>query len=472
MLHRVRANETPALARSSVSLAQPTPYVPPVPRSLAVAALLALAPALAAQAQVPPGTVLDEIVAVVGGEIVLRSEVDALAYQATRGAAADDATWSRALDQLIDDRVLVAHAQRDTTIVVTDEQVRQGVEQRVAALAEQAGGEAQLAAGYGKPIESIRADLREIVRRELLAQQIQGRRMRDIAVTPGEVRQFFADIPEAERPEVPALVRVAHVVKRPAPDAAADARAREFTQALRDSILAGTPIEDLARRHSADPGSAPSGGLYERINLRDLVPEFGAVAGTLQPGGLSQVFKTQFGYHVLRLNTRQGDLASLNHILVRVDETAVDPSAAVAELAVLRDSVVAHGVPFEALARRHSDDPYSSSRGGYVVDLRTGERDLRLEALGPLWAATIDTMEVGEISAPAPVELLDGARAYHIVLLQRKTPPHALSLETDYALLAQYALQDKRQRELTAWLRELRGDVYVDVRTDRYRAAG
>ncbi|HYE94981.1 MAG TPA: peptidylprolyl isomerase [Rubricoccaceae bacterium] len=437
---------------------------------LALLAFLLAARAAGAQ-PVPPGTVLDEIAAVVGGEIVLRSEADALAQQITpEGQPVTDEAWSRALDQLIGQRVLVTHARRDTTIVVTDEQVNQQLDDRIAYLASQLGSEDAVATYYGKTLPEIRDQFREEVRAQLLAQQLQGRRLRDVQITPAEVRAWFAQIPAEDIPEVPELVRVAHVVKLPEVSTAARERARALAEALRDSIQASlATIEDLARRHSADPGSARNGGRYDGFNVRDLVPEFGAVASTLAPGGLSGVFETAFGFHVMRLNERRGDVISFNHVLIRVEDEETDPSEAIAELRALRDSVVVHGVSFEAIARRHSEDPTSAARGGYLADPRTGERDLRLEALGPLWQAVLDTLDVGAVSAPAEVQLLDGKRAWHLVLLQRRTPAHRLGLETDYALLSEYALQEKRQRVLDEWLLDLRRSVYVDVRTPRYR---
>jgi peptidyl-prolyl cis-trans isomerase SurA len=441
-----------------------------VPRLLLALAFAALA-ALPAAAQVTPGTVLDEIVAVVDDGIILRSEVDALASQMARGGAVTPEAWSRALDELMDERVLAAHARLDTTLVVSEEQVTQQVNQRVQALAAELGGEEQVAVALGRPIEAVRSDLRDPVRRQILAQQMLSRRLRDLQVAPQEVRDFFEAIPAAERPTIPAIVRVAHVVLKPAPDAAAEGAARALAEALRDSILAGTTIETLAPRHSADPGSADRGGRYDGFNLRDLVPEFAAALGALEPGGLSQVFRTDFGFHVARLNTRRGDVVSFNHLLIPLDLATQDPAPLLARLNVLRDSIVTHGVGFETIARRHSEDPYSASRGGWVADPRSGDRDLRAEALGPQWTTVLDTLDVGEVSGPAPVQLLDGSPAYHFVLLQRETPPHPLSLEADYELLSEYALQEKRQRERDAWLRDLRERVFIDVRSDRYQAA-
>lgn len=438
-------------------------------------ALLLVTAAAATAQPVAPGARLDGIAAVVGEQVVLYSEVDALVQQTTRGQEAPPELWSRALDRLVDQRVVIARARQDTTLNVTEDMVAQQVDRQVAQLAAQVGGEAALQEAYGRSIDEIKVSVREDVRDEILLQQYQGRRLRDVTITPGEVREWFARIPEAERPIVPELVRVAHVVRLPATDEAGRASVRAFAEALRDSIAAGqATIEALADRHSDDPGNTnrdgtQNGGLYTTLRLSDLEPRFQAAAAAAEPGDLSPVFETPFGYHVLRVNEREGDRVSFNHILLTVEAGEAEAAAAREMLSVLRDSVLA-GTPFEAIARRHSEDPASASRGGYVSVPQTRQRDLSVEGLGPVWRATIDTLEVGEISEPAEVALADasGTRAFHIVLLQRRTPSHPLSIEDDYALLSEYALQEKQNVVLQEWIGDLRRTVYVDVRAERY----
>ena len=443
-------------------------------RLLPALAGLALVGGAATAQPTSSGQVLDGIAAIVGDQVVLLSEVEALSQQAAQGQPVEDALWSRALDQLVNQRVLVVKARRDTTIDVPDEYVDEQLDARVSALAEQVGGEAQLEALYGRRISEIKTSLREDVRNELFAQQYRSRRLQDVTITPGEVRAWFEQIPVADRPEVPELVRVAHVVKVPKPNEAARQQARSFAQVLRDSITAEqAPFEDIANRHTQDPGNTnrdgtKNGGRYDRFTLRDLVPAFSAAASALQPGEISQVFETEFGYHVLRLNSREGDNISFNHVLIPISEEGSEVGAAFDELVVLRDSIVTHDVPFEAIARRHSEDAFSANRGGFVSDPRTLERDLRLEALGPGWQANVDTLSVGDISQPTEVDLLDGTSAVHIVLLQKRTPAHPLSPDIDYVLLSDYALQDKRQIVFTEWIERLRRDVYIDIKSDRY----
>ncbi len=436
-------------------------------------ALVLTAAAVHAQ-PVAPGTRLDGIAAVVGDQIILQSEVDALAQQASQGQAVSPDLWSRALDRLVDQRIVIAQARQDTTIQVTEDMVNDQVDRQIAQLAAQLGGEAQLAAAYGRSIEEIRRSFRDDVRDELLLQQYQARRFRGLTITPGEVHEWFERIPEAQRPMVPELVRVAHIVRVPAPNDEAKAEVRAFAQALRDSIVAGqATIEELANRHSVDPGNtnrdgSQNGGRYDGFRLGDLVAEFRAAASALEPGQISQVFESPFGYHVLRVNERVGDRVSFNHILLDVPTGTNEVGQAREYLATIRDSVEA-GVPFEALARRHSQDPASAQRGGFVSDPETGTRDLSAEALGTRWKATLDSLAVGELSEPTQATLLDGTEVVHIVLLQKRTPQHKLSIADDYALLSQYALQEKRQREMLDWIADLRQDVYVDIRAERYQ---
>lgn len=432
----------------------------------ALAALLLSLPTAEAQST---GEV-DGIVAVVGSNVILRSDVEALALQTARGGPVTDVVRRRALDDLITQQVLVEHASRDTTVTVTPDEVNDALDQRTEALVQQVGGEDQVMQLYGKSLAQLREDYRNQVRDQLLAQTLQRRKYFEVRITPQETREWFEAIPADSIPEVPELVRVAHIVRFPAVDQTARDEARAQIDAIRDSIATGAAtIENLAQRYSDDPGSAQRGGRYQRVNIRDLVPEFGAVAARLEPGELSQVFETQFGFHVMRLNERLGDVVDFNHVLIRIDQTRTNPAEALATLEMLRDSVLTSDASFALLAKQFSEDETSAARGGNVTVPQTNDRDLRYEALNPSWHTTIDTLEAGEISKPAPVQLLDGRQAYHIVLLQKRTPAHEMTLTQDYPLIEEFALQDKRQRVMEEWIRELRESVYVAIKDESLR---
>ena len=411
--------------------------------------------------------VIDEIVAVVGEYIVLRSEVDGVVLQFLRsqqGEYSED-LWLTALNQLIDQRVMTIHAKRDTNLVVSDDQLEQVLDQRVQELTQQMGGTAQFEEIYGKSTLEVKSDLREDLRDQLLAEQFQGQKINGIKITPSETNEWFKQFPTDSLPTIPEVVRLAHIVRYPVLTDEAKSEALEIISAIRDSIvLADWKIEDMAETFSDDAGSVNNGGRYEASRLRELVPEFAAVASRSPISEISQIFESPYGFHIMRVNDRRGDIVDFNHVLIQIDEKKADPTEAIDVLTAVRDSIMSEDLPFELMARRHSEEEISNKVGGRVLDLRSGERDLVLQALDFSWRDTINNIEVGEISEPSEVELLDGKRAYHIVHLQRRVPEHKVDIETDYERIQQLALQEKQNLELQDWLKMLREEVYIEMR--------
>lgn len=427
--------------------------------------LLLIAPSFTVMAQ--SGEVVDEIVAIAGDQIILRSDVDGyvMGILQQRQIPFTEQLWMEALNQLINQKVLAVHAKRDTTIEVSDEQVEQALNQRIDQLTAQVGGATQLEDIYGKSVLQIKNDLREEYRDQMMAEIFQSRKLQQIKITPSEVQEWFSRIPVDSLPDLPEIVRIAHIVRYPGVTDAARAEANEIISAIRDSIVVGgSTFEDMARQFSDDVASARQGGRDSGRRLSELVPEFAAVAARIPIGEISQVFETQFGLHILRVNERRGDVIDYNHVLIRFDESKYDATVAIDYLKSVRDTLVNQNAPFELLARRHSQEESTANRGGRVVDPRTGVRDLPLDALGPTWRTTISTLEEGEISEPAEVELLDGRRAHHILLLQRREPAHRVDILTDYERIEQIALQEKQAIVFDEWLTQLREDVYIEVR--------
>ena len=434
---------------------------------LVVAGIVHVGTSPTATVQAQSQDVIDEIVAVVGEFIVLRSEVDGivLRYIQQQPEGYSEELWYSALNQIIDQRVLTIHAKRDTNIVVSDDQLEQSLDQRIAQLTAQLGGVSQVEEIYGKSTLEIKAELREELRDQLMAETFQGQKLAGIKITPSEIRQWFQQFPADSLPVIPETVRLSHVVRYPTLTEETKAFAKDFVTTIRDSVVAGAyTLEQAATLFSQDEGSKNNEGRYEGSRLRELVPEFAAVASRTPIGEISQVFESPFGFHILRVNSRRGDIVDFNHVLIQLDEDKADPTEAIDLLTQVRDSILTYDLPFELMARRHSEEEISNKVGGRVLDLRTGERDLVLQALNYTWRSTINRMELGEISEPAEVELLDGKRAYHIINLVRRIPEHRVDIETDYERIETLALQDKQNRVLSEWVARLREDVYIEMR--------
>lgn len=420
------------------------------------------------EAQAQEGTLVDRIVAVVGDNIVLKSEVDQAVQRQTqrRNVSFSSERWMNGLQSLVDQQLLVEKARRDTTITVSDQQVTSALNRRIEQLIQRAGGEEQLEQAYGQSILEIKETFRPNMRDQLLAQKLRQRRMQNITITPSEVRQWFEQIPQDSLPRLPKTVRLSHIVRFPKPTQEARQEAKSLITSLRDSIVSGkASFEAMARQYSEHAGSASSGGAMNDVPLDQLVPAFAAVVTRIPIGEVSQVFynDSQNGYHIVRVNSRSGNTVDFNHILIKPDS----PSGERAKeyLSAVRDTLLKYeDVTFELMAKRHSEEESSAQNGGRVTPPNSDTRDLALNRLGSSWTRTIRTLEPGEISKPTQVELLNGEQAYHIILLERRIPAHRVNLESDYTRIRRYALQSKQNRKLQDYLDQLREEIYVDIR--------
>ncbi len=415
--------------------------------------------------------ITDRIVAVVNDRIVLKSDVDNEVNNFLRQAEVEGANvnfsedlWYSALQSMVDNYVMLEMAEIDS-ITVSDDVVNRAMDQRINQLIQQAGSERALEQALGQSLIQIRADFREQFREQLVAQQVQETQLRRVSITRPEVIEWFNRIPEDQRPVIPEQVSLSQIVVIPTPldDARQEALAK--AQALRDSVTTyERSFEEMARLYSEDI-SAQRGGLLPMMPLDDLVATYSAAAAALQPGGISEVVETEFGFHVIRLNRRQGDNIETNHILIKIDEEEVDDLGAMEKLNAIRDSVLVHGENFADMARRHSEDEETRAFGGRITNPQTGNRLMQISQLEPaLYRIVLLMDDEGEISEPRsfnpPRRTVN--RAFRIVRLDRHIPEHVANIEQDYDRLREMALQQKRSDHLSRWIDDIRNEIHVE----------
>jgi len=430
--------------------------------------LIFSAPLLSQDAQLS-----DRIVAIVNDRIILKSDVDEEVQNYLRQAQVEGQTvnfsedlWYSALQSMVDNYVLLQKAQIDS-VVVSDEQVNRMMDQRIQQLTRQAGSEQALENAFGQSLVEIRAEFREQFRDQLTAQRVQQTKIQEISITRPEVVNFFNQIPEDQIPIIPEQVAISQIVAIPPP--LDDAREAAFQEALalRDSVTTGGKnFEEMAEKYSDGP-TGPRGGLLPLMPLDDLVANYSAAASALEPGEISEVVETQFGFHVIRLNRRVGDEIETNHILIEIGDESLNEEAAISKLEALRDSVLNHGESFDDLARRHSEDEQTAPLGGKIYDQQTGARLIPLDQLDPaLYRIVLLLDEEGQISEPKSYNPNNPNvnRAFRIVSLDRNVPEHRANLETDYDRIRQSALSQKQNRIMRQWIDELRNEVYVEFK--------
>ncbi|MCG8374578.1 MAG: peptidylprolyl isomerase [Balneolales bacterium] len=414
----------------------------------------------------------DQIVALVNDKVILKSDIDndVASYLQQARSYGDNIPftidlWYDFLDAKIETNLLLEKARIDS-IIIPDEQVNRQMDQRVNQLIQQAGSEQALEQAFGKPIIQLKEEFRENFREQMLTEQVRQNKFYEIEITRPEVQEFFDSIPVDSLPTIPEQVSISQIVIIPPAKQDARESAYQFAQSIRDSALNhGLTIEELARKHSMGP-SAPRGGLLPLMDLSALVSEYSAAASALQPGQISEVVETQFGFHVIELIRRIGDQIETRHVLISIDQEELDDEYAIGRLSEIKDSVQTYpDHTFSSMARKHSEDPFTKVSGGKILDPQTGERLIPLSRLDPaLYRIVLLMDEVGAISEPRPFNTNTGNKAYRIMRLDQQIPEHVANMNQDYERLRSIALQQKQFAEYAAWIEDLKRDVYIEYR--------
>lgn len=424
----------------------------------------------------PSAKPVDQILAVVDDEIILQSEADYQHYFLVNSGQKDDGTlYCQVLESLLTDKLLLAKAKLDS-LVVSDDQIESELEYRLNAIILQYGDEATLEKELGKSVVEFRVDLRPKIKEQLLIEQMRAQILGNIDVSPRDVQQFFAQVPKDSLPNLPAQVEYAKILIKPKPSRDAKAAVKKQLQGILVQIQQGEiSFEDAARKYSEDPGSKERGGYLGELGRRDVVPEFAQNAFSLKEGEISSVFETDFGYHIVRLHKRLGEKIVASHILIQPRINSGDETKAKSDIENLRAQIIAGKLQFGEAAREFSQDRETKDNGGVVQDRTTGNYRIPLDQLeGDVYLAA-DQLEEGEISQPLEVIVRDDngqlVKAYLLIKLLKRYPPHKSSLDTDYATYLNAAKQVKQQEKLEKWFENAKEQVHIEIKTDRCQQA-
>ena len=401
---------------------------------VAAAAVLVAVTAVSASAQRYRG-VVDKSVALVGGEMISLSDVEAQA-QAMR-AQGMPADRCRILENMMESKLFVAQARVDS-LVVNQDQASAQLEQYVGQMLTRAGGEEQLEEYLGKPLYKLRQEWRQQIEEQTLAQQEQQEIARKLPeLTPYDVKQFLDTAEVASLPVVPIKYQMSQVCIYPDREAAAIA-VKERLLSIRERIINGERFATLARLYSEDTESARKGGELGMASKSIFWPAFSDAAMALKPGTISQIVETPDGFHLIEVLQKQGGMFNARHILIRPSYTMADQEKAFHRLDSIRTAIVDSTITFETAARFFSEDPATRTNGGQMADPQTGSAYFEIDQLKPQDYAAIRDLKVGEISEPIASldnEGRDGNLVYKIVRLDKIVPAHPASFESDYTEL-------------------------------------
>lgn len=406
--------------------------------------------------------VVDEIISKVDNYIVLKSDLERayLSYLAN-GNAANTGAKCRMLAQLISGKLMVAKAEIDS-VIVSEEEVDNNLDRRMQMILSQYGGsEEQLEQYYGKTIEQIQNDIKDDIKEQLVVQRMQDEIIKNVKVTPSEVRKFYNKIPSDSLPYFSTEVEVGQIVKIPTISSERKNEIKLKLSKIRDRIIAGESFEALAKEYSQGP-SAKYGGNLGFAQRGTMAPEFEASSLKLKPNEISQPFETEFGIHIVQLLERRGNEYNSRHIILIPDPGPEDIQRTKNSLDSVRSLVLKDSISFQKVAKDYSDDKYTAGSGGFFTD-ETGGQRVSVEDLDPVIFFTIDSMDVGNVSNPIVYRRDDGKEAVRILYYKSKIKPHQANLNDDWQKIQSATLNEKKSRILAEWFDKARNDVFISI---------
>ncbi len=440
-------------------------------RNLIIAALTLLTLSVMAQNRQPQ--VVDKVVAVVGQNIILQSEIENqyMQYRLNGLSGSAQAIRCQILEDLLLQKLMLNQAEMDS-ITVTDDQVEAEMNERMRYFIARMGSQEKLEEYFNKTISEIKDEVRRSMKDDLLQRRVQTSIMEGIVVTPKEVKTFFRSIPADSIPMVDEEYEIAQIVKRPPVSLDEKLQVKDRLYQIRKRILDGeSSFSTMAVLYSEDPGSARMGGELGLTGKGVWATEFENVAFNLHDGEISDVVETEFGFHIIQLIERREQAVNCRHILL----TAKVPVEALEEAQNHLDSVaglIRNGdMTFEEACLKFSDDD-TKQNGGYLTHPLTSGKRLSLKDMQSLsedfpefknLPFVISRLGIDEVSDPVPMTTNEKKDAFRLVVVKKKIAAHRANLKDDYSLIQNWALNKKKQEAIGKWVEEKAKKAYIRI---------
>ena len=407
---------------------------------------------------------LDGIVAVVGDEIILNSAIEDRALQTRiEGGEADESNKCLFLEELLFEKLLLHNARLDS-LDVTDGEVMDEIERRLAYYIKMLGSVESFEAEYGKSVAQWKADFTEPILDQLLAQRMQQTISQEVRATPAEVMEYFENTPVDSLPLIPEELSYSEIVLQPVISDKQKQAVRTTLDSIRNLVATGQLSMTLAAtRYSEDPGSKYKGGCYENIARGVFIAEFEAAVFDTPVNGYSPVFESDFGYHFVRVTDKRGEQFSACHVLMkpRVDPLALENQNA--KIDSIYASLNAGSTTFERDVLSFSTRESSKNSKGQVVNPRDGGLMFGVDELDPNLYFLLEPLEIGEISSPVQLVDIDGNGFWTILRLDDRKAAHRANPKDDFALFQSQVENNMRALDMNEWIDEHISDTFIRI---------
>ena len=409
---------------------------------------------------------IDGVSAVIGDYVILNSDIDkTLVEMESQGVNTKGISRCQLLGKLMEDKLYAHHAVQDS-LEVSVEEIYSTVDQIIDNFTRQLGTIEKVLEFYNKDDEAIfRQEIFEINKTQKLSSMMQGQIIEDVEVTPEEVRIFFESIPPNELPTFGTELEISQIVIEPEVSENEKIRIINQLKTFREDILErGSSFASKAILYSQDPGSRSTGGKYTLHRKRpQMVKEFRDEAFSLEEGEISKPFKSDFGWHILKVDKIRGQEVDVRHILLTPKIEPLQLLEAKDKLDLIKKRIVEDELTFKDAALQFSSEKETKYNGGVLINPQTGDTRFELTNLDPTLYSQIRNLKDQSISSTIMEEDRSGLKKYKILKVSNRFDEHTAEYSKDYSRIKALALKQKQLDLIQDWMKEKIESTYVNV---------
>ena len=421
---------------------------------------------------IDPGSIVDEVIWVVGDEAILKSDVEVTRLQSEADGIKFVGDPDCSIPEQIAVQKLFLHQAAIDSIEVSESEVMQGIDDQINYWVSMIGSREKLEEYRKQSITQMRQQMHDDFKNRQLIQKMKQELVKDIKVSPAQVRKYFNNLPTDSIPFVPTEVEVEILTMQPRIPMEEISRVKNQLRDFTDRVNKGeTTFATLARMYSEDPGSARMGGEMDYIGRGMLDPAFANVAFNLtDPKKISKIVESEFGYHIIQLIDKRGDKIKCRHILLKpkVSQEAIDKS--IGRLDSIGNDIRAKKFSFEDAAGALSDDKDTRNNKGLMANATSADRTskFQMKDLPTEVARVVDTMKVGQVSAPFTMVNSKGKTTCALIKLVSRVDGHRATITEDFQVMKDVVLAKEREKTLHDWVVDKIKKTYVRM-NDRYK---
>jgi len=401
----------------------------------------------------PAGTA-DRIVAKVGDEVILASElktaVDFVKIQSEQLAIPDTVLTQQILDRLIEDRLVLNEAKRETVAVTKseiDNEVETSIKELISRFPSQADFEKALTQ-EGLTERTLRDRYRDETKNRLTVQKLLAKKgLTTIYISPSETKRFYQEKKDSIA-SVPGNVSLAHILFRIIPSPNAEQNAQKRSLEIYDILLRGGDFEEVARSFSEDEKNRARGGYLGELQKGTLFEPVDSVLFLMKPSDISPPLRSPMGYQIFQILGKSKSAVKVNHILIKVPITRADTLQSKKLAQSVRSKIIA-GADFDSLARIYSDDPETREQGGFLGQFL-------IKGLMPPFRPVVVTLRAGDVSEPVLSE-----HGFHLIKVLEKQEDKILTYEEMQDKIKNYLYQEQLAVRLKDYLDRVSARTFV-----------